>query len=206
MRAASGERLRDAVVDVARRGERESGDVTRAAADRKGTFYICNRPTVTSLQDIDTIVSFIGAGSETISLVARAVRIGGCVAVRAINRSDRRFRSGKASEGALRAGKSCQRHVGREQHHETPCVCPAAILAPPFCRGSKGASRMRTPARNPCGGNDPSRVPCGRKQCLHRGLKDYFYTLPEARSFVGQETSNVSSEACRGSQRLISVS
>lgn len=156
-----GRRDAAANVDVARRGERErptslTALLTRAATHWKGTFYICMWPTITSLLENNVNASFICTVFDTVSLVARAFRIGRlAVSLQASNRSRRQCLSGCAWQGVQRAGRSCLR-VGQELRHRASCGCPAAMLAPPFCRGSNGASRMRTPARNSCEGNDES--------------------------------------------------
>lgn len=157
-------RRRDAAgnVDVARRGERErptslTAWLTRAATHWKGTFYIYMWPTITSLLENNVNASFICTVLDTVSLVARAFRVGRrAVSLQAWNRSRRWYRSGCACQGVQRAGRSCRRRLGQEHRHRASCGCPAAMLAPPFCRGSNGASRMRTPARNSCVGNDGS--------------------------------------------------
>lgn len=156
--------LRDAAgnVDVARRGERErptslTAWLTRAATHWKGTFYIYMWPTITSLLENNISASFICPVFETISLVARAFRVGSrAVSLQAANRSRQQCLSGCACQGVQRAGKTCRRRFGQEHRHRASCGCPAAMLAPPFCRGSNGASRMRTAARTSCVWNDAS--------------------------------------------------
>lgn len=187
--------MRDAAgnVDVARRGERErptslTAWLTRAATHWKGTFYIYIWPTITSLLQNNITASFISPVFETLSLVARAFRVGGrAVSLQATNRSRRLCLNGGACQGVQRAGKSCQRRFGQEHRHRASCGYPAAMLVPPFCRGSNGASRMRTAARNSRVGNDATHYAVAKpKWCLLRLHKTYFDVLCKVRSFIGQ--------------------
>lgn len=144
-------------------------------------------PTITSLLENNMSTSFICPVFDTISLVARAFLVGSrAVSLQASNRSRRQRLSGCACQGVQRAGKSCRRRFGQELRHRASCGCPAAMLPAPFCRGSNGASRMRTPARNSCVENDASHHADEEKWCLCRLPKNHFHVLCKVRSFIGQ--------------------
>lgn len=66
---------------------------------------------------------------------------------------------------------------------------------------------MRTPppARNSLLGNDATRHLVGENWRLHPDPKDHFHTSTGVCSFIGHTKSNVSTEACYESPRLISV-
>lgn len=125
-------------------------------------------------------------GSDRSMAPAVSVRSCGsrCTARRKIVSTSCRTKAASRSILRLRVG-----HVG------------AAILP-----GVAGASRMRTPARNPRVGNDASPRAVGRKQRLHPRHKGPFGVRRPVRSIVGHaKTANVSTEACCKSRQLISL-
>lgn len=153
-------------------------DVTHCLAHprrygRKGTFYIYKRPTITSRQENILSASFVQSFERCHLLHARGYRPG------RVTGSDR---SMAPAVSARMCGSRC---TARRKIVSTSCRTKAASrsilrlrgghVAAAILRGSQGARRMRTAARNPRGANDASPPPGRTKAALMPSSQGSFW-------------------------------